>query len=330
MKHAYAGGSVPPFSKVMAAAFLAAGLSACGGGGGGGDGGTDPSANGSPPAATPVAETSIPVPAAPPAPAPAPAPAPPAAPLPDPYAPVAGSEPQPSLNAPQPGSTAAVGNGSEGLYESTFGYTYVSGAGDIAQQDLVGTIWGSVAITGTNWIFNPETRQYFIDASPVTGSGTFSPKASMDGSYAVNGGTSRAWGPLTYSKANALAVSQESVAGKWSKTDTAIGMSIDVDATGAFTGRTSGSRIGVCTVSGSVLLSQPSTAKNLYTVNLTAVNAATTGETACALEAAPYGGPSAIVFEPAGRYVANGYFRNLVLLVRAANGATFTIGMRRT
>jgi hypothetical protein len=323
MKHANAGGWAPPFSMVVAAALLALGLSACGGGGGGdGGGSTAPAAEAAPPASAPasIAET----------PATTPVTAPTTAPVTDPYAPVAGSEPAPSASAPQPGSTADVGNGSEGVYESMFGYTYVSGAGDIARQMVVGTIWGSVSITGTNWLFNPETRQYFIGASPVTGSGTFSSRLSMDGSYAVSGGSTTPWGPLAYSSANALAVAQGSVAGTWANTDTGgIGMSITVDAAGVFTGRTSGSRIGVCTVTGSVLLSQPGTAKNLYTLTLQAVNAAATGEPACALDSVPYAGSSAIVFSPAGNFASNGYFRSLSLLIRSANGATLSLGMRR-
>lgn len=322
MKHANAGGSAPPFSKVIAAVSLAIGLAGCGGGGGGDSGSESifPTATTSPTAIASPSETSSPVPT----------PASTSTPTVDRFAAVAGSEPAPSPSEPQAGSTADVGNGSEGIYEDMFGYSYLSGTGVLARQMIAGTIWGSVSVTGANWVFNSDARQYFIDASLVTGSGTFSSKVSMNGSYAINGGGTIPWGPLAYSNANALAVTQGSVAGTWANTGSAgVGMSITVDATGAFTGRTSGSRIGVCTVSGWVLLSQAGTAKNLYTVALSAVNAAATGETACELDPIPYVGQSAIVFSPAGNYVSNGYFRSLSMLMRDANGATFSTTLRK-
>ncbi len=310
-------GRSTPLIKAIAALLFGAALGACGGGGGGGDF--------SPPAAESPPPTSQPAPAAPPE------PLPPASPARDPYGPVAGSEPAPSLSAPQAGSTAAVGMNGEGIYEDFWGYTFVSPNGDIARKQLVGTLWGSIATTGLNWTFNPGTAEYFIDALPVTGSGTFSPMISMDGSYAVDGGSPKAFGPVNYSTANALAVRQESVKGKWANTESSsIRVSIDVDENGVFTGSTSGSQIGVCGVSGSVKLAAAGTAKNMYVVAATAVNTAGAGQKACALETgAPYVGPAAIVFSPAGNFVGNGYFRAIYLIARHPTRATITIGLRR-
>ncbi|MDM0104648.1 hypothetical protein QTH97_06880 [Variovorax sp. J22R24] len=287
-------------------------LHGCGGGGGGGVA-TLPTVGST---ATPEgpASSSEPEPASEPIVA---VPTPPADTAKDSREPVEGSEPAPSLRAPQPGSTAAVGNDSEGVYESIFGYAYVSASGKVVRQFNVGLLWGSIDISGSNWIFNPETEYTFVTVDPVTGSGTFSPKASMDGTYSRRGSAS-AFGPLTYSFANALAVDQTSVAGTWSTPDTlGMGMSIMVDKTGAFAGSTSGSRIGVCKLSGTLLLAEPDSAKNAYATTLNAENAATGTESKCQLLSdMPYVGPSAIVFHPAGRYVTNGYFRTIALTIR--------------
>jgi hypothetical protein len=213
-----------------------------------------------------------------------------------------------------------------------FGFAYVGNDGSLARQLVVGSLWGSIAVTGSNWVFNPDTVVDFISAEAVTGSGTFSPKVSMDGTYSVGGGSSRAFGPLTYSSANALAVNQSSVAGTWvSDASSGIGVSITVDATGAFTGSTSGAQIGVCNVSGTLTLAQPGTAKNAFIATLNAVNAATGNQTACQLQTSPsYVGPSAIVFLPAGNFVGNGYFRSIAMTIRhATTTATLSVLMRK-
>lgn len=322
MKHAAAGGLAPPFSKALGVALLSAGLGACGGGGG----------DGAPPSAMGFSSAPAPAPRPAPAPSSAPAPAPaPAGPRVDPYAPAPGSEPLPLLSAPQPGSTADAGNGSEGLYEEMFGYTFVSARGELARTLLVGTLWGSVSVTGANWSFNPDTQFYYLKASPVTGSGTFSARASMDGTYSTDGGSPKAWGPLRYSSANALAVTQDSVTGTWSNIGEkeSIGLSITVDETGYFSGRTAGSEIGVCALTGAIGLSQPNSAKNFYALSLNATNAAATNEKACQLDPVAYSGPAAIIFGAAGRFVGNGYFRNLGLVVRTANRATLSASLRK-
>jgi hypothetical protein len=155
----------------------------------------------------------------------------------------------------------------------------------------------------------------------------------MDGTYATGGQSAEAFGPLNYSTANALAVDQASVQGKWANTGAngGIGVSLDVDAVGALTGSTSGSRIGTCSLTGQVVLGQPGTAKNLYTVTLQATNSANEGQPSCALQTgSPYMGPAAIVFVPAGQYASNGYFRALSLLIKhPATKATLSVGLRK-
>ncbi|MDP9911644.1 hypothetical protein J2W27_003768 [Variovorax boronicumulans] len=319
MKQKTVGGCPKPLW--MAATVLAAsvGVTACGGGGGGGGGGMP---------MLPIAPVPAPAPAPSPAPAPAPAPA-------ENRAAVPGSEPSPSLSAPQPGSTAAVGNDSEGIYAGVRGIAFVGTNGSLAGSFLGGTMWGSLKVTGLDWSFNPDTELYVPpNAYPVTGSGTFTPKKSVDGTYAYDNRRPSDVGPLAYTIENALAVSQASMTGMWSNTDSSpsLGVTVQVDGQGVFTGSTSGVQIGQCTLSGTVALAQPGSAKNMYSLTLKAVNAATASTNDCKLTPAAtgsYAGPAIIGLVPAGVYDSNGYFRSLMFLIRSNTGATLLVNLRK-
>ncbi|MGJ7567062.1 hypothetical protein ACSFBM_24660 [Variovorax sp. GB1R11] len=313
MKNKSLNGCVQPLWIV--ASVCVAGLAGCGGGGGGGEGGGMPM--------LPV------LPAAAPAPAPAPPPAPAPAPNRDP---VPGSEPMPSLDAPQPGSTAQTGNDSEGIYLSLLDVALVGADGSIASKDHIGTMWGSIKVDGLGWSFNPDTNYYFIKASPVTGSGTFAPRKTMSGTYAYGTREPSAFGPLDYIKENALAVTQDSVVGKWANPDRnfGVGLSIDVDVSGAFTGTTAGVQVGNCSISGTLAQAQPGTSKNMYGLKFTAVDANADGKDACKLTAVlPYSGPAAIVLLPAGNFDSNGYFRSIFFMVKTTTGATLSAALRK-
>lgn len=317
MKTKSPGGCPRPFWVAATVLATGVGITACGGGGSGGGGGM------------PL----LPLPSSSPAPAPAPSPAP--APAPAPAAnrdPVPGSEPLPSLSAPQPGSTAAVGNDSEGIYGSLLDLGFVGADGSVAAKFVVGTLWGSIKVSGLDWSFNPDTLYYFIDASPVTGSGTFVSKKSISGTYAYGSREPSKFGPLGYAAENALAVSQDSVVGKWANTDTTFGISvtIEVDDRGAFTGKTVGLQIGTCSISGTIAQAQPGTSKNMYGLAMSAVNAATDAKDACKLRTdLPYKGPAAIGLVPAGNFDSNGFFRNIMFLIRTSDGATLSAGLRK-
>ncbi|MDN8617324.1 hypothetical protein [Variovorax ginsengisoli] len=321
-------------SKILLSLSLVslAALHGCGGGGGGGAQGFPLMAgdSGSPPKSEPAQAPDEQAPSGTPTPEPTPTPTPdrPPAPTTDPFAPVAGSEAAPSLSAPQPGSTADVGSASEGIYESLYGITFVGPTGQLVRRDLLNWVWGSIAVNGSNWSFNSDTRAIRSTSADqtVTGSGTFTPKKAMNGTYSLDGRPATDWGPLTYSLANALAVTQESLAGKWATANSStFNMSIEVDATGSFTGTTSGSTIGVCSISGSAVQTQPGTAKNSYAMTLSAINAASSSQTACALDTTlPYTGPAGIVLTSAGIFVGNGYFRTLTFHAKSPNGALIT------
>lgn len=307
--------------RLLALAAALAALQGCGGGGGGGFPiGLAPSGNGDsqPQTEAKAPETSIPDSGT-------------ETTATDRYAPIAGSEPAPSLSEPQAGSTADVGSATEGIYESRTGYTFISPKGDLARKDLVGWTWGSIAVSGNDWSFNPDTRSYFIGATPVTGSGTFTSKTSMDGTYSENGGASSAWGPLKYSQSNALAITPNSLQGKWSVSDLPRnGMWVEFDSNGVVSGATSGSQFGVCRLSGAAVQVEPGTAKNMFTLTMTAINAASSSEKSCALDTSlPYEGFAGVVLTPAGNYVQNGYFRTFAFHVKTPNLYLLTNYLRK-
>jgi hypothetical protein len=250
-------------------------------------------------------------------------------------APVPGSEPAPSLNAPQAGSTAEASTGFDGIYEATFGYTFITPQGVLARKDLLDWTWGSINIQGSDWAFNPDTRvrQGSFAEKTATGSGTFTAKTSMTGRISVDGREATKWGPLKYSISNALAIKQEALAGNWSvteRTNGGLGMAIEFDSAGGFTGTTAGSQIGVCKLTGAAIQATPGSARNLFYMTMTATNAASGTEKPCALDTTlPYAALSAVVLEAADFIEQRGYFRAFVFHARTANGAMVTNFLHR-
>ncbi len=243
------------------------------------------------------------------------------------------AEPALSLSTPQPGSTAAEGNGTEGLYVSLSDVLFVSPGGDIAAKFAAGTLWGAIRVQGTAWSFDAGTRHHFFEARPVEGSGAFVPRRSMSGSYAQAQREPEPFGPYRYALENALAVSQASIAGTWHNppTNFGMGMSIEVDARGAFTGTSAGSEIGHCQLSGSVTQLQPGTAKNMFRFRLVAAPAGGAAKDPCQLVTGMvYSGPAAVVLSPAAAAAGavDPPARNILFLVRTGTGATLSIALR--
>ncbi|MGY2489070.1 hypothetical protein [Cupriavidus sp. CP313] len=286
-------------------------LAACGGGGD--DATTTPAAQ------TPPSENN---PA--PAPAPKPEPSPEAAPQPAPT-----GELRPSLSAPQPGSTAAVGNGSEGLWVGLMNATLVDNSGKFVHARLTGVLGGAFQFSGSAWTLGPGTLYETGFAYPATGAGTITPGQRFDGNFVATPGNPTNVLSGTYDPSNALAVDQAAIAGNW-KQD---GFAMQIDDAGNVTGTyTSGTRI--CDLQGTATLATPGSAKNLYAVRIVAENSTQPGSTGCALSTrVPHNGFAAIRLMPAdGSIIVNSstrYARTLVMAGSTGTGGYFTMQMSK-
>ncbi|MEW9586302.1 hypothetical protein [Paraburkholderia sp. DGU8] len=139
--------------------------------------------------------------------------------------------------------SASVATSSYAFVDAQNHLTWINVVGSFAQAEA----FGPMTVSGTSWTLGQalEFNDLTQTVAPVTsGSGTFAAKKTLSGSVVINGSTSNvSW---TYDPANALSVTQQSVAGTW----TASSASITIDNAGTISGTLSG-----CTVSGTMLLS---------------------------------------------------------------------------
>lgn len=245
-----------------------------------------------------------------------------------------GAEIAPTLAAPQEGSTALTGNGRQGIYVDFDGVTFISNGGALMYRDSTQWVFGAIQGIGADWSFHPSTISKSIIGTGldlVTGSGSFEARKSMAGQYSVGGRTAKRWGRLNYALENALAVTQDSMAGEWSSTsDTGFGMSIKIDSTGKVTGTTAGDKFGVCSLTGTVVQSEPSTSRNLFSVKLNAMNAATGTSKACELEQiGEYSGLGAVILIPVSMFPEEGARRAFHFHAFANTGAALTNTLNR-
>lgn len=306
--------SIPSQIAVVALAACAL-LSACGGGDDSGNSGGATSSQGGTPT---------------PAPAPLPSPAPSPAPSPDPSpTPPRTGETLPSLSAPQPGSTAEVGNGSEGIWSEFGGATFVDTTGRFVRAERIGVVNGGFQFSGSNWSFAPDTIFEYLVPKNVTGSGTITLGSKLDGSYLKDGSDTPTTVRATYDAANALAVDQASIQGSW-KQD---GFEMSVDEQGNVNGTyTSGTRI--CALTGTAVLAEAGSRKNLYRLNMTATVSTQPASTGCNMSVGiPHLGYAAIRFMPSdGSLVITSstlYSRTLAMVASSGNGGYFMTQMRK-
>ncbi|WP_109483816.1 hypothetical protein [Paraburkholderia sp. C35] len=233
--------------------------------------------------------------------------------------PVVDGESLPDLTHPQTGSTADVGNGLEGIWSTsgaTRTYATIDPANNLQYVDSIGTLattqfFGSIIPTSSTWVLNTGIKYFggfFYTAS--SGSGAFSAKQTFNGSYVANGSTVNvSW---IYDAANALAVTQSSVAGSWTETNT----SLTVDNAGAVSGT-----ISSCPISGTLLLTTPLSKKNLYTLTVTVSGTATLCTVA---SGTTFSGQAAIVFLPITG--SSLYKRTIFFAVKTADNSGYAIG----
>jgi hypothetical protein len=286
-------------AKLTLSLLASLALAACGGGGDGGNLAAAPAAG----------SASVPVVASAPGPASAPVPA---------SSPALSGEQLPSLTSPQSGSAAATGNGVEGVWTSQFGVdkttALVDPQGNISYLNTVSGIglsefFGVIAPAAPNWTLTSGTAFIGGFYFPTTsGSGTFVNNQTFTGSYVENSTTvNLSW---NYDAANALAVTQSSVAGTWAET----GSSLTIANDGTLSGTLSN-----CPVSGTLLLATPSSSKNLYTLNVTGTTAS------CTLKSgATYTGNAAITFLPITG--SNLYVRTIFFMIKTATNTTVAYG----
>ncbi|WP_348638395.1 hypothetical protein [Paraburkholderia sp. D15] len=237
-----------------------------------------------------------------------------------PPAPVAAAngESLPSLSSPQNGSTKVVGNGVEGIWTSQSGAgkttAFIDAQGNVSALNSLGTftvseLFGVVAATSPNWTLTSGVQvNNFVYYRTSAGSGTFVNNQTFTGSYVQNGNTVAVdW---AYDPANALAVTQASVAGTWSQS----GASLTIANDGTLSGTLSN-----CPVTGTLLLATPASSKNLYTLTVTGANAAcgvTPGTTLT--------GNAAITFLPISG--SSLYVRSILYVIRATNNSSVAYG----
>jgi hypothetical protein len=120
----------------------------------------------------------------------------------------------------------------------------------------------------------------------LSGSGTFVPKTTLDGSYAEAAATPKPFGPWKYEIENSLAVDSTLLTGAWGGFMTQILGTINIASDGSFTGSTAtSSPMGVCALTGSVLPREAGTLKNNLRVMFNSTDAAQSGQKSCAMGA---------------------------------------------
>jgi hypothetical protein len=225
----------------------------------------------------------------------------------------------PSLTAPQAGSTAVTGNGFEGIWTQSSSTSRVMAlvdpANNISYTNAVFSLvtsmfFGTVTTAAPNWTLTSGFETLSNLLYPATsGSGTFTANQTLTGSYVANNNTVNL--SLTYDPANALAVSQSSVAGTWTQSVT----TMTVDNAGGFTGSFLG-----CGVAGTLALTTPGSSKNLYTMTVSGTTSS------CTLRSGvTYTGNAAITFLPVSGSTTL-YQRTIVYHVKAADNSVIASG----
>jgi hypothetical protein len=232
--------------------------------------------------------------------------------------PAVNGEPLPMLASPQAGSTAAVGNGVEGIWTTLSGISsttaFIDPQGNLSALNSIGSfgmseLFGVVAATSPNWTLTSGwTMITGFSYTTTTGSGSFARNAAFSGSYVENGNTvNLSW---TYDAANALAVTQSSVAGTWAEATSSLTIANDGTLTGTLSG---------CPVNGTLLLATPGSNKNLYTLSVTGTT------TTCGLNSSlTYSGNAAIKFLPISG--SNLYSRSILYLIKSSTNVTVAYG----
>lgn len=226
-------------------------------------------------------------------------------------APDSGTEVDPTacITAPQPGSTAAVGNELEGVWrrkqtgagflmiDSTLrgvGWTYLGAPEGMFDGAM------SYSVPNGSWQFDSGVVSSVSSSqwAPLSGQGSFAAKSTINGTYADGTGAQSTFGPWLYDvPTNSLAISPELLQGEWRNTEQNVVASITVGADGVFAGASPATSLyGACAFSGTLEPSEPGTKKNSLKITLLATSTAQAGERACVWAAAT-GGVGAVMVD---------------------------------
>ncbi len=211
------------------------------------------------------------------------------------------NDPTACIANPQVGSTAAIGNGFEGVWSQSVGSNPGWG---VMQVDPLGEMQGFTVFAESSQIpiddnfyatavFNAADASWqfvsgmatpasLISWKALTGSGSFTPKATLTGQYSSPNGTQKTFGPWVYDKANSLAVSPSLLEGAWGGVYAPVVGSITISSDGSFIGSTPATSLyGSCTLTGTVRVAEVGTKKNSLALMLAAVDASKGEERPC-------------------------------------------------
>lgn len=141
----------------------------------------------------------------------------------------------------------------------------LSPTGRFMAPQTVGFRGGDIAFSNGTWQM-ANAEDLFLSSTPSNLNGTHTPFVSITNSA----GTFKY---ENYDIANALAVTQSNLTGQWGNSGTPL--SLTIAANGNFTGTTSGTSFGTCSLTGSITEAQAGLKHNLFNVQIkAATNAA--------------------------------------------------------
>jgi len=249
------------------------------------------------------------------------------------------------ITAPQAGSTAEVGSGFEGVWKQRIPGGYYDGlmvvvpdgkaiGFDIGTDKRIvdHTFHGSFSFSEPDASWQITSGKASTDLSnwmSLSGSGSYTPKDGLSGTYVVGTDPQKTFGPWTYDASNSLAVSQALLEGTWGNESDFNG-SIVVEADGTFTGSAPGNVVaGACALSGSVKLTEPGTAKNHLTATFSATGDAQPAAKPCSLYSYRSGIGAVMVNQTKRDGGACTQSKHLYIFLQDANGNVASIGFSR-
>lgn len=214
---------------------------------------------------------------------------------------------RPQLCNAEAGSLAVTADSTRGTWRNSFDKPMlIAPNGFFVGQQLIGFNGGNIAFGDGTWT-TTSAEYLHTSVSPYNTSGTFIPLKE------VSDPNTSGFKYTTYALENALAADQDSATGLWGS-DTA-GITLNIASNGNYTGTSSGSSFGACTLSGTLTPVNAATKFNLFNMTMVA-----TGTGDCKLlKNTNLTGLASIGFVNTGTSDAPVWQYDLQLIVRAAS-----------